>query len=73
MAKSEPPKQDNAEPTTHEKDARIVAGPQARTAVNEPSEVEAAWLKWSRGIQLDTARGTTQLRDAFEAGWNARG
>jgi hypothetical protein len=73
MANTEPSKRHNAEPNAPEQDARIVAGPQARTAVNDPAEVEAAWLKWSRGIQPDSARDTTQLREAFEAGWNARG
>ena len=34
-----------------------------------PTELEAAWAEWSKGIQKVDERGMTLLRAAFEAGW----
>lgn len=67
MTKTNQSKTDKHANNPHEHDARLVAGPKARAAVKESSELDAAWLEWSRGVQsLDE-----KLKEAFAAGWNA--
>ncbi len=65
-----------AKPATaaREKPAKIVAGTTARAAANNRSvspEIEAAWADWSRRNPQRDEPGTSRLRAAFEAGWEA--
>ena len=51
--------------------ARIVGATSARHTETQPADLEAAWERWSRGIQKVDERGMLLLRAAFEAGWEA--
>jgi hypothetical protein len=51
--------------------ARIVASTTAKSEKPLPSDLQAAWAEWSRGIGKVDARGMLLLRAAFEAGAEA--
>lgn len=57
-------------PDPNQAAARVVA---ESTAADQstPADLEAAWAEWSRGVQNVDERGTTLLRAAFEAGFDA--
>jgi hypothetical protein len=63
------PHDNDAEP--NENVAHLVAGPEARAAVHSSAELESAWQKWSTDIQQVDQRLMSQLRAAFNAGYEA--
>ena len=63
------PRDNQHNPDPSENAARIVA--ESAGAESLPVDLEAAWEKWSAGIQNVDERGMTLLRAAFEAGYEA--
>jgi hypothetical protein len=58
-------------PDPDEDAARIVAGSEAREAAHTPGDLEAAWREWSSHLQKIDERAMSQLKGAFEAGFEA--
>jgi hypothetical protein len=51
--------------------ARVVKQSTSKHEKPLPTDLEAAWVEWSRGVQKVDARAMALLRAAFEAGADA--
>jgi hypothetical protein len=54
-----------------ENDSQLVAGPEARAAVETSEELEAAWREWANRAANVDQRTMSLLQTAFQAGFEA--